>query len=174
MRRTITNLSRITNVSRQTIYKHIDKLKIVKPPPKTEYPEIDFEIIRRSVLKQPYDELLQSRNVSVKSQPTVNIEPKLEDLDANVGTTRYRLDNAKQEYQFNRKVITDLQEEIHEDQAKQGDLKAVNGNGAKSTLPQLATLEKYTKLNISLSKMISELEGDLDLQVDEVEEDPFG
>jgi hypothetical protein len=91
----------------------------------------------------------------------------------NHATLQERLYTAKQEYDYNRGLIIVFQDEISAYFKEHGRTTVMTHNGSMSAVPAVTNLEKYIKLNIALSKLISELESDLDLDVDG-EDDPFG
>jgi len=90
----------------------------------------------------------------------------------NLSTTRERLADAKAKFDFNAGLIRGFKEEITNYITKYGSLSTVAKNGAATTLPAVRSLETYEKLNISLSRLISDLESELDLDIDEPQ-NPF-
>lgn len=166
-RRTVSNLSRETKVSRPTIYKHIEQLQIDRPKSGKEFSVEDYQRLQDSVLKKP-----PKRK---KEIPKINEEVQViydDPLISDKGTTYKRLAIAKKDFEFNQKVIEHLKQEIDDIKAENGNYAAVNGNGATSTIPQLNKLEQYVKLNIQLSRLISNLESDLDLENEGDNDDP--
>jgi len=93
--------------------------------------------------------------------------------DIDTSTLRNRLINAKQEYDYNRTLIEIFQREIKNYRCKHNSTSIVMSNGAMVVIPAVTNLDKYSKLNISLSKLINSLEQDLDLEVDNGDNDIF-
>jgi hypothetical protein len=87
-------------------------------------------------------------------------------------TMRARLAAAKQEYDYNKMLITMFQSEAHSYFKSTGKTTMMTHNGSMSPIPAIVNLEKFVKLNIALSKQISDLESDLDIGEDSAD-DPF-
>ena len=96
---------------------------------------------------------------------------KLSDT-TDVATMKLRLTAAKQEYDYNKSLITMFQAETDQYFEKNRKVTTTARNGAITVIPSVVNLERYIKLNIALSKLISELEGDLNLE-EEGGENPF-
>ena len=79
------------------------------------------------------------------------------------------LQDAKERYVKNEEVIQKLQFEIDQLDV----MMAANNNGTVSIVPQLATIEKFIKLNISLRTQILALEVELGRVAQEKDDDPF-
>jgi len=179
-RRTISNLSREMKVSRPRIYRALERLGIEKKAG-DEYPLAEWELLKKELATTSKDnkqKLTDADNVdravkggSKKAKNEIMKSTKLKDVEQ--GTLRLRLQNAKQEYDYNRELIMVFQRETDEYAAMFGKTTMRTNNGTEAAIPSIVNLEKYIKLNISLSKLISDLEGDLDLE-DGEEDDPFG
>ena len=89
-------------------------------------------------------------------------------------TLRERLKNAKQEYDYNRRLVDMFQSEIDSFYLENGRTFVVMKNNAVAAIPAIANLDKYIKLNISLAKLIGDIEADLDLEVDSDGDNVFG
>ena len=89
-----------------------------------------------------------------------------------IATMRLRLTAAKQEYDYNKLLITMFQAETDQYFEENRKVTTTARNGAITVIPSIVNLEKYIKLNIALSKLISDLEGDLNLE-EEGGENPF-
>lgn len=157
MRRTISNLSREIGISRKTIYKHLARLKILKTEKGEEYTLSDWNRLKDSILSVDQSNHVVI-NTSIESKET---EKK---LDVDKSTIRQRLLNAKEEYDFNRKMIQILQKEIDAHIRIKQSTVDQNHMKTSSVIPQIDRHEKYIKLNIQVSKLISDLEADLDLE----------
>ena len=170
-RRTVSNLSRESGVSRETIYKHLRKLGIEK---KTEYPPDEWETLKKSISWAAAT--AKSKKVDALNISACEIGSRFENEAAGAGvnqlsadeksTINTRLHNAKQEYNYNRMLTVGFQRETDEYLAEHGKTTMLNHNGTLSPIPSISNLEKYVKLNITLSKLINDLESDLDLSLD--------
>ena len=178
MLRTISNLSREMKVSRPSIYTIMERLEIKKPGQK-ELTPIEWDALRRALSARggvggtdaPPVAVTQSANEVVNDIAKLASDG-ITSATVDAATMHLRLSAAKQEYDFNKKLITMFQHETDMHFASTGKLTVVRSNGALALIPALVSLEKYLKLNISLSRLISDLEGDLDLDEDGGE-DPF-
>lgn len=179
-RRTISNLSRELKISRPTIYKKIKELGIKKKA-EEEYSEKEYELLKKHLF------IISNSNKKIKEEikqldrPTIlpeDAEEKyltnlLDENDNQKNTLNLRLQNAKQEYNYNRELIVKFQTEADNYYKTTGKTTALTHNGTLAAIPAITNLDKYIKLNIGLSKLISDLESDLDLEGDPGD-DPFG
>jgi len=111
-------------------------------------------------------------NIGIDAKPDRSRrQTKIADIDT--ATMRARLVAAKQEYDYNKMLITTFQGEAAAYYKSQGTTTMMSHNGSMVSIPSIVNLEKYVKLNIAVSKLISDLEGDLDIG-DIDDEDPFG
>ncbi|MCL2216670.1 MAG: hypothetical protein FWB91_06565 [Defluviitaleaceae bacterium] len=94
--------------------------------------------------------------------------------DIDTATLRERLACAKADYDFNRALLTAFQMETEAFYRAHGRTSVTANNGALIPIPSVTSTEKYIKLNIALSKLISALESDLDLEVDDREDGAYG
>lgn len=79
------------------------------------------------------------------------------------------LADAKERYVANEKIIENLQLEIDNIDCSIVD----NATGSIGAIPQLGTIEKFIKLNITLRKQIAELEQAMEITGNAEEADPF-
>lgn len=86
----------------------------------------------------------------------------------NASVTRDLLQDAKERYVANEKILERLQFEVDQQEIYTVD----NANGSMSTIPQLQTMQNYIKLNITLRTQILALEQALEISAEE-EADPF-
>lgn len=169
-RRTISNLIRKTKTSRTNIYNKMSILGIERYGVKGELSEEDW-VKLLEVIKKPVKNIRKVKKEEIKI-PVVVKEEKKEIKnkiitnesnfyihDANDRhTISERLENAKKDYNFNQNIIVESQSRLND----------VESNAEYYKL--LGIIDKYQKQQIQLSKHISELESDLDLQ-DESEEE---
>jgi hypothetical protein len=173
-------MSREISVSRPTIYKKIAELGIEK---KTEYPIDEYEAIINSlkglsvVSKKKKADASGIEKTATAAAAAMTTKEATKNVNAvsndEKSTLSQRLQNAKQEYNYNRELIVSFQTEIKLYIDEYGKTTAATHNGAMAPIPAVSNLEKYVKLNAMLSKMISDLESDLDLAADPGD-DPFG
>lgn len=94
---------------------------------------------------------------------------KVRRIDKKDGSSiRDMLQDAKERYVANEKVIEQLQAEIDAMDV----LTLDNANGSMSTVPQLNAIQSFVKINITLRTQIATFEQVLEIG-DEDEEDPF-
>ena len=98
-------------------------------------------------------------------------KPNVRRIDKQDGSSiNDMLQDCKEQYVNNEELIQRLQYEI----SNQDILMNGNGNGTLSPLPQLSTLEKFQKINISLRNQIVQLEEELGrIAEPKKEDDPF-
>lgn len=164
----ISKLSREYKVSRQALYKLFakngwDKKNITDAILNA----LDKQYAsHHSKRKEDGNKIRKASKTSAKS--------KKEDFSiskSKISTAEQRLSNKRQEYNYNRNLITILQDEIDE-------IKNVNGTtmqnhtGTQTSIPQLPQLEKYLSLNLKIDKQIQELEVFLGYESDE-DDNPF-
>lgn len=169
---TVSNLSKKYGVSRSAIYNHINKKGFVIKNSK-----LTKEIVKE--LENHYGGLLEKRKVEKEKIDKANKEAKknpnisFENIsDDKISTAVHRLSNLKQEYNFNKGLITELQNEIDTFKKKNGSTTTVQHNQVQQVIPQISALEKYIKLNLNVNKSIQELEEFLKVG-NEKEENPF-
>jgi len=180
-RRTISNLSRELRVSRPRIYRAIDRLGFEKKAG-GEYPLDEWEMLKielSTVAENNYWRREDAKSVTraaktaaKKTAVTAKTYPEESLAGINHSTLKVRLDKAKQEYDYNRRLITSFQAETDEYIKTYGRTTVMSHNGAMTAIPSILNLEKYIKLNIALSKLITDVESDLDLAA-EGGADPF-
>lgn len=178
-RRTISNLSRELKVSRPRIYRAIDRLGIEKKAG-GEYPLNEWEALKQELTSTAgvSRQKRQDANAIKQTSKAALREEAAKTKDAAVisgvaaSTLQVRLDMAKQEYDYNRMMISVFQAETDVYVMEHGRTTIMSHNGSLAAIPSITNLEKYVKLNIALSKLISDLESDLDLSADG-EGDPF-
>jgi len=127
--------------------------------------------------KRAEDEVIDEVIVRAAGERTVNgktdqvkRQGKIAAIDT--ATMRMRLSAAKQEFDFNKMLITMFQAEANKYFRETGGTTMMSHNGAMVSIPAIVNLEKYVKLNIAVSKLVSELESDLDIDEDDLS-DPF-
>lgn len=165
-KRTVSNLSRETAVSRQTIYKKIRELNISYNG--AEFMEADYNTLKKKLTA------ISNINKSKSSLPPVEeYEEKRERLESNEQSTlKERLKKAKEQYNFYDDLIQKFHAEIDEYFRINKKTTIMTHNGTESSIPAIISLEKHVKLNIALSKLISELESRVDAD-NGGEENPF-
>jgi hypothetical protein len=173
-------MSRELFVSRPTIYKKIAELGIEK---KTEYPLDEYETIKKELMtlssaaKKKKADAAGIEKTATAAAAAMATKEARQNVNAvskdEKSTLSQRLQNAKQEYNYNRELIVSFQTETQIYVREFGKTTIATHNGVMAPIPSISNLEKYIKLNIALSKLISDLEGDLDLTADEGE-NPFG
>ena len=92
-------------------------------------------------------------------------------MQIDVNTAQTRLEDCKREYNFNNMIIKRLMNDIENEES----LIVYNGNNTQSASPSLRTYQDLISKNVTLTKLINEMEeairsGSLK---DEDEEDPF-
>lgn len=164
----ISKLSQMIGVSRQSIYNFCDKYGIDAKKIKQE----DVERIKEYYLTQEKE---KSNNYSNVLKTCAKKRQKASKLsNEEVSTLKERLKNAKEQYNFNQFLIEMYTDEIDSFQNTNGTLAIPCSNGSMSMIPQVKYLESYQKLNMSLNKTIDELETKLNLiEKDEDDFDPF-
>lgn len=98
-------------------------------------------------------------------------KPKVRRIDKKSSSSvRDMLQDCKERYVANERIIQRLQFEIDQQDSLMHGLR----NGTISCLPQLSTIEKFQKVNITLRSQIVTLEAELGVNAkDESEDDPF-
>ena len=178
-RRTISHLSRELRVSRNKIYRTLEQLGFEKKAG-AEFPLDEWEKLKAALLSAA-DISEQKRSGAKKVKKSAKAaaeiiadkEPSPLLGDVTNSTLWERLGKAKQEFDFNRRLIESFQAETEAYLEKYGTTTVLSHNGAMTAIPAIGNHEKYVKLNIALSKLISDLESDLDLSA-EGGEDVFG
>lgn len=175
-RRTVMNLSRELKVSRPTIYRAIESLGIEKKAGK-EYSSDEWELLKEAL--SGISESNRKKRADAKAvHKTAKTSAKkaLKEIDGLSGvdtsTLQERLKNAKREFDYNLGLIEIFQSETDTYVKQFGKTTIRTHTGTETAIPSIANREKYIKLNIALSKLISDLEGDLDMSVDSGD-DPF-
>ena len=172
MRRTISNLSREIKVSRPCIYRAIKRLSIENKGGELspdEWERLKTELSSAANVNK--QKKADAKKIELTEPIVHNVQStKISDIDAS--SLKERLACAKQEYDFNRGMITMFQAEASAYFEVEGKTTMQAHNGSMSTIPAVVNLEKYVKLNIALSKLINDLENDLDMEVDGGD-DPF-
>lgn len=175
-RRTISNLAREMKVSRPTIYAHLEKLGISKPAAGEEYSPPQYEQIKESIktlsiakkrITKETSTVAKSERVASKESDSKHSKSPTE-LSRVSSTIRVRLDDAKSQYDYNKELIRKFQLEVDSYHKSTGRTTTTSHNGTLVNIPALNNLEKWQKANVVLSKLINELESDLDLEETEV------
>ena len=186
------NLSRELRVTRPTIYKAMERLEIEKKAG-NELSLTEWEALKQNLSRTAENNRQRrsdAENIKITSEIANKIVTEASDEDTtdtksdkskkqlkissiDTATMRARLAAAKQEYDYNKMLITTFQGEAAAYYKSQGTTTMMSHNGSMVSIPSIVNLEKYVKLNIAVSKLISDLEGDLDIG-DIDDEDPFG
>lgn len=178
---TISRLARELKVSRQAIYKHFD----VNGYDKKNITPGMIDKVRSHYEKLTEDKKIRKKEKAIPLQEINEkvIEVRLLEENECISTLNKRLANFKQEYNYNKRLIASFQKEINQHLEKFGTTVTISHNGNVVSIPQIAQLEKYNKLNISINKSIQELETTLKLFIGAVsiendstgslENDPF-
>jgi len=171
MRRTVSNLSREMMVSRPTIYKALERLGINKRTG-GEFTAGEWERLKTGISCSSENNKKKKTDAGkvANTKAAKNDGVYISGTDA--ATLKERLNFAKLEYDYNRNLIVLFQDEASAYIKEEGRTTMMSHNGTATSIPAVVNLDKYIKLNISLSKLISELENDLDMEVD-VGDDPF-
>lgn len=159
----MSNLAKELGVNKNTITNVKKSLGIVGEM--TE--EQEKEVAKRAVRSQD----IRNRNGEKMNDLTSksDYKSKVRRIDKkDASAMRDILQDAKERYVRNEKIIERLQHEIDQFEVFTID----NANGSLSSIPQLATMVNYIKLNISLRTQIVQLEQALEI-TDEETEDPF-
>ncbi|MCL2171186.1 MAG: hypothetical protein FWB71_03455 [Defluviitaleaceae bacterium] len=166
MRKTISNLSRQTKVSRPTIYYAMERLGIAKCGAKAEFEQDDWERLHGeiSAIAARKNKAAPIKGGSDSISAKIGLGLRLNDIESS--TLRERLQNAKREYDHNLLLIEQFQSETKAFINEHGSTSMKLSNGAMAAIPAVSNLDKYSKLNIALSKLINSLEQDLDLEID--------
>ena len=177
-RRTISNLSRELKVSRPCIYRAIERLGLEKKAGES-YPLEEWEALKQELKltseagKQKRDDTKKFKKaLTSAAKATAKQKPDKGLSEIATSTLQDRLNRAKQEYDFTRRLIMSFQAETDAYYEMHGKTTIMTNNGAMGVIPSITNLEKFVKLNIALSKLITDLESDLDLE-GEGADDPF-
>ena len=171
MRRTVSNLSRQLKISRPAIYRAMKRIGIT-PRPGGDYTDTEWDSLRTELSKSTRAaeatgkdsiELATLNSRFGKGSGVSGTHKRLSDEES--ATIQERLSNAKWEYDYNCGLIELFQIEITEFFEKNRRTTAQMNNGVMAPIPAVTSMEKYIKLNISLSRLIDGLESDLDLEV---------
>ena len=180
MRRTISNLSREFMISRPSIYRIMERLGISKQGQK-ELSPVEWDALIREIGSRSGTSTVASHpgvNQSKQNRHANNFNTDTEAINSfiriceakktsdreDAATVWNRLKAARQEFDYNKQLITMFQYDTNMYYRENGKLTTFSTNGQAVAIPSIAGLEKYVKLNIALSKLISELETDLDLE----------
>jgi transcriptional regulator of acetoin/glycerol metabolism len=174
MRKTVSNLARQLNVNRQRIYRTLKRIGIEPRGNGSEYTTdewdklsealtADTRILNHTQTDNSKAESICTGNDNVSGE-NVSIS-QLHTIDT--ATLRERLSNAKRDYDFIRVMLESFKAETEEYYRNEGRTFVVGSNGNLVPIPSVVNSEKYIKLSMALSKKISELERDLDLEVDD-------
>jgi len=165
----------------------------IKPRVDGEYTDAEWDRIVVAVKRTKETNAQAGRDTNtiittppISEEPGI-IEPSSSDIGAGLtddvcgaklsrvetATIRERLNHAKFDYDFNRVLLLAFQAETNAFFKAHGRTSVTANNGALIPIPSVTSTEKYIKLNIALSKLISTLEADLDLEVGG-EDDIFG
>ena len=99
-----------------------------------------------------------------------SFKPNVRRIDrSDVSSLHDMLQDAKERYVANEELIQKLQYEIDQVDV----LMTANTNGTVSVVPQLASMERFQKLNISLRNQILALETEIGRIAQEKDDDPF-
>jgi len=179
-RLSISNLSKELKVNPKLVYRAMDRLGIAKQGMQEFTLEV-YEQLRAEVKKssdknkQAVEDRkkanLSAKNVTLHTDVTPQQLPPMTNKE--VSTLRERLAEAKQEYEFNRDMIELFQKETMEYIRINGKTTMMGRNLVESSIPSLVNLDKYTRLNQLQSRLISNLEEELDLTPGGDDDDPF-
>lgn len=130
--------------------------------------EENAEIIKDKIKR---NNKIKDKNAKIVSKMSkVTVKSKVRRIDKQDGSSLRALwQDAKERYVANEKIIETLQAEIDCMDSSIVD----NATGSIGSIPQLATIEKFIKLNITLRKQIVEIEQAMEITGDEEEADPF-
>lgn len=167
-KRTVSNLQRETGISRPTIGKHAKHLNL-KYNEDYEYTLDDWELLKadlgtiaknKIIRKKTILPIITKNKTAAKKITTKNLSKD------EISTLSERLLKAKSQYNYNDNLIATFQNESDSYVRENGTTNIVGINGSISTISTIVQLEKYVKLNIALSKQITDLETLLDLSND--------
>lgn len=159
-RRTISNLARELKIDRKTIYRKLEELNIASTGDEYSVEEYNFLKNQLKVVKCEY------------SCSAANLDTSQILSGDFISTIKERLKKAKEQYNYNQSLISSFQNEIQTFIEKHKKT-TIETNKGMQTISAITNLEKYSKLNIALSKQISEMEETLDLMSDAEGADPF-
>lgn len=166
---TITKLAKLAGTTRPTIYKYFEKKGY------------DKKNINENVIRDVIDHFSKRTESNKKLKSTCkrsSVSPRFKAknlTEEEKETVKERLLNAKNDYNYNAKIISRLKNEIDEYVEEKNCTTFENHSGGTSAIPQIKQLENYMKLNIALNKTIQELEQALDIirLASVKEDDPF-
>lgn len=176
----ISRMARTHGVSRQAIYTFLDAQDFAKDDDgrytvtKEMVEAVEERFSQLGKTKKEVNKTLVPKKIPKDKQV---IKPKKIDISNNltfeeISTMSMRLGNLKQEYNYNKELITKFQEEIEVYQKEYGTTLIVSHNGSATLIPQVVQLKNFIELNLRVSKQITELETILKLDGEE-DEDPF-
>ena len=132
--------------------------------------EEEIEQIRNAVGMNATIKRRNEENLSNLYEANATFKPNVRRIDERVNSSvTDMLQDAKERYVKNEELIQRLQFEIDNmDVLMNG-----NSNGTVSSIPQLATIERFIKSNIALRNQIVEFEKLLGRTSEDEEDDPF-
>ena len=162
----VKKLAKELEVSRQTIKNTRKKLgKRGEIADEEEIEQIRNPVGMNATIKRRNEE-----NLSNLYEANATFKPNVRRIDERVNSSvTDMLQDAKERYVKNEELIQRLQFEIDNmDVLMNG-----NSNGTVSSIPQLATIERFIKSNIALRNQIVEFEKLLGRTSEDEEDDPF-
>lgn len=158
----VRSVAETLGVGRETVYKKRKSMGITG-----ESTEAEAEMVAEQI---GTTERIRRRNKDVvEGLTSKTYRSKVRRIDKkNASVTRELLQDAKERYVANERIIERLQFEVDQQEIYTVD----NANGSMSTIPQLQTMQNYIKLNITLRTQILALEQALEISAEE-ESDPF-
>lgn len=164
--KTVEKLAKELNVDKKTVKNHRKSLGIHgKNMTKEDVEKVTASVNVNKELKKRVE-----KNVEKVTKANKNFAPNVRRIDEkDVSSLVDMLQDAKERYVKNEELIQRLQFEIDNLDA----LMSGNTNGTVSSIPQLGTMEKYIKSNISLRNQILEFEKALGRTSYDEEDDPF-
>lgn len=151
------------------VYRLLEQKRGEKVTRETMLTEEDYLFVKNHYeeKEKEFEKLKESCKVDEEEKASL----KVKKLEAN-STLQRRLDDAKEKYYRNECLIHDLWQELEKVKKEQGIYFRIASNGSHSKLPQMEAIEKYEKLQSTISKDITALEKELHLFAGDDEVDP--
>ena len=189
-RQRVSDLAAEFGLTRKTVYKHLADMG-VKPNGQDGFSGAALALVRETLAgcreirqgvvrdNDALDAVRTGADCGVEAEDERSTPPEPDGRPVALNAERQstleaRLANAKSEYNYNAGLITMFQRGIDAYVRENGKTTAVSNTGVEATIPMITSLEKYIKLNVTLSKTISELENELKLSAGAEGSDPFG
>lgn len=158
----VREMAKSQNVDTKTVQKKRKSLGITGEITDAEAEQVIEQIGSAERIRRRNKDVVEGLTSSTFKSKVRRIDKK------NASVTRELLQDAKERYVANEKIIERLQFEVDQQSVYTVD----NANGSMSTIPQLQTMQNYIKLNITLRTQILSFEQALEINAEE-EADPF-